>query len=230
MIGYFRKILGDDVKVEPRKVPASLFSRDEGYCVEGVDGGKNIRFDLLVEESHTLEFEASDHPIENGAVITDHVTQKLRTCSITGMFTNTPDETEVEGTDVDSYRDAKVEGGTPLAYNRSRDKMFADLEELAMQRKPVRLVTALKVYPEMIITALPVKRTSEDGESIKFQMTLREFKTASLKKTVAFGKFNPPNMKTAINRTTAKKNTNGKVSAKAEQLVDNALSGGGFNQ
>lgn len=227
MIGWFEK---NDFEVKPQKVPASLFSRDEGYSVSGVDGLKSIKFDLLVDESHTLEFEASDHPIENGAVITDHVTQKLRTCTITAMFTNTPDETEIEGEDVSTYQNGSAEEGLPLTHNRSRDDLFAEIERLAMQRKPVRLVTALKVYPEMIILSVPVKRTSEDGESVKFQMTLREFKTANLKKTLAFGKFNPPNMKTDVNRTIANKNTNGKVSAKEEQLVDNAISGGGFNQ
>lgn len=227
MIGWFRD---HDVKVEPRKVPASLFSREEGYGVGDVDGVSDIKFDLLVEESHTLEFDSSDHPIENGAVITDHVTQKLRTCTVTGMFTNTPDDNEIQGEDVDSYMNDEVKDASPLSYNRSRDSMLAALENLAIQRKPVRLVTALKIYPEMIILSIPVKRTSEDGESVKFQMTLREFKTANLKKTVAFGKFNPPDMKSSDKRLISQKNTNGKVSAKEEQLVDNAISGGGFNQ
>lgn len=227
MMGWFEK---NDFDVKPRKVPASLFSREEGYGVGSLDGVKAIKFDLLVEESHMLEFDASDHPIENGAVITDHVTQKLRTCTITAMFTNTPDESEIEGDDVDSYQNGTVEDGAPLTHNRARDDMFAGIENLAMQRKPVRIVTALKVYPEMIITSLPVKRTSEDGESVKFQMTLREFKTANLKKTVAFGKFNPPDMKSSDKRLIAQKNTNGKVSAKEEQQVDYAISGGGFNQ
>ena len=228
MIGWFRD---HDIDVKPRKIPASLFSRSEGYGVNDAENSDNaVKFDLLVEESHTLEFEASDHPIEDGSVITDHVTQKLRTCTVTGMFTNTPDDNEIDGEDVDSYQNDEVKDASPLTYNRSRDSMLAALENLATRRKPVRLVTAIKIYPEMIITSLPVKRNSEDGESVKFTMTLREFKTASLKKTVAFGKFNPPNMETADNRLLADKKTNGKVSAREERLADAAVSGGGFNQ
>lgn len=224
MIGWFTR---HDVEINPRKVPASLFSRDEGFGVDSADKTGSIRFDLLVDESHTLEFEASDHPIENGAVITDHVTQKLRTCTVTGMFTNFPDRNEF-GESTDGYTGVQVSDGTPVKDNRARD-MFIALENLAMQRKPVRLVTALHVYPEMIITSLPVKFGADDGESIKFTMTLREFKVAELKKTVTFGKFRPPDMKSAENRTIAPKQTNGKVSAKGKELVDAAISAGGFN-
>lgn len=225
MIGWFTR---RDVEINPRKVPASLFSRDEGFGVDLADNTGSIRFDLLVDESHTLEFEASDHPIENGAVITDHVTQKLRTCTVTGMFTSYPDRSEF-GDSTNGYTEISVSDGTPATSPRARD-MFQELEKIAMQRKPVRLVTALYVYPEMIITSLPVKLGAEDGESVKFTMTLREFKVATLKKTVAFGKFRPPDMKNAGNRAIATKQTNGKVSAKAEERVDQALSGGGFNQ
>ena len=138
MIGWFTR---HDVEINPRKVPASLFSRDEGFGVDSADKTGSIRFDLLVDESHTLEFEVSDHPIENGAVITDHVTQKLRTCTVTGMFTNFPDRNEF-GESTDGYTGVQVSDGTPVKDNRARD-LFIELENLAMQRKPVRLVTAL---------------------------------------------------------------------------------------
>lgn len=231
MIGLFRDRMtqGD---ISPRKVSASLFTQSEPFGVGSSEKGVvELPFDLLVEESHTLEFEASDHPVENGAVITDHVTQRLRTCTVTGLFTNHPMERDggFSGSDVDSFQNTEItEDGTELDHPRARDDMFAKLEELACERKPVRLVTTLKVYPEMIITSLPVKRTAEDGESVKFTMTLREFKVATLKKATAFGKFQPPNMKTADRRIVSQTATKGKVSAQGVKLVDAAISAGGF--
>lgn len=221
MIGIIDNLLNGGAKVEPKKVPVSLFTRDEAF---GVD---SIAFDLLVDESHTLEFEASDHPIEDGSVITDHVTQKLRTCTVTGMFSNTPNVSSIEAdeNDWEKYRDSEVVyDGQETQTNRSRD-LFEKLDELACERRPVRLVTAMRVYPEMIITSLPVKRDSKDGESVKFTITLREFKTAQLKKTAVFGRFRAPDMKTAENRIIATKSTNGKVSAKEKELADAAVSG-----
>lgn len=168
---------------------------------------EKIDFDLLIDESHTLEFDASDHPLENGAVITDHVTQKLRTCTITGMFTNHP---------------AQANG----RYDAKRAlTLFNELENLAKKRKPVRLVTTLRVYEEMIITSLPVKITAEDGESITFTITLREFKVAALKKNAIFGKFKPKDMKTADNRTIAQRGTNGTVSAKQLEYTGYLIDG-----
>lgn len=224
-----------DIKL--KSIPASLFSRDEGFGVFKAEnsGGSvdEVKFDLLIDESHTLEFEASDHPIENGAVITDHVTQKLRTCTITGMFTNSPMQ-EFGGSTIESFQKAEVKGDggefEEGRTNRSRDEMFGALERMAMERKPVRLVTALKVYPEMIILSLPVKRSAEDGESVEFTMTLREFKIATLKKSVAFQKYNPKKMNTPESRKLASKSTKGKVSATGRKLVEAVIQGGGFGQ
>lgn len=232
MIGWFRDSVSQD-DIKPRAVSASLFTQAEAFGVGSSDSGTvEIPFDLLIDESHTLEFEASDHPIENGAVITDHVTQKLRTCTVTGLFTNHPVQKadELEDSSIDSYRDTEILGTWDgvLDHPRARDDMFKKLEELACERKPVRLVTSLKVYPEMIITSLPVKRDAKDGDCVKFTMTLREFKVATLKKTTAFGKFQPPDMKTAERRLASQKKSKGKVSAKGEKLVNAALSAGGF--
>lgn len=229
MIGLWESSGVNQGEIKLRSIPASLFSRQEGFGVFKVanSGGSvdSVKFDLLIDESHTLEFEASDHPIENGAVITDHITQKLRTCTITGMFTNSPMQ-EFSGSTISDFQNAKV-NGVEATRNRSRDEMFDALERMAMERKPVRLVTALKVYPEMIILSLPTKRTAEDGESVKFTMTLREFKIATLKKSVAFQKYNPKNMDTPEARLLASQSTKGKVSATGRKFVDAILSGRG---
>lgn len=220
MIGVYDRFF-NEAKVAPKAIPASLFSRDESF------GIGDIPFDLLIDESHTLEFEASDHPVEDGSVITDHVTQKLRTCTVTGFFTNHPSrKLDASEEDWEKFQTSEVvSDGETVTVNRSLE-MFQKLEELARERKPVRLVTALKVYPEMIITSLPVKRDPKAGESVKFTVTLREFKTATLKKVAVFGKFKAPDMKTADNRLIATKATNGKVSAKAVQLADTITAGG----
>lgn len=231
MIGLYESGGVQESDIKLKAIPASLFSREEGFGLFNVanSGGSvdEVKFDLLIDESHTLEFEASDHPIENGAVITDHITQKLRTCTITGMFTNSPMQ-EFSGSTIDDFRNAEVNGAEGTT-NRSRE-MFETLEKMAMERKPVRLVTALKVYPEMIILSLPTKRTAEDGESVKFTMTLREFKIATLKKSVVFQKYSPKDMNTPEARKLASKSTKGKVSATGRKLVDAVIQGGGFNQ
>lgn len=229
MIGWMEKAFGDEIEIKPSKVAAaSLFASGEDFGISDADGVEKIDFDLVIDESHTLEFDASDHPMENGAVITDHVTQRLRTCTITGMFTNHPalkggrDDSEWE-----KYADEdKGKGSVWGGYEENRAlKLYNALEGLAKKRKPVRIVTSLKVYEEMIITSLPVKRTVDDGDSIAFTITLREFKVAALKKSAIFGKFKPKDMGSADNRTIAQPVSNGTVSAKQEEYVGYMIDG-----
>lgn len=167
MIGLLQKAMMDGHKALP--VTASLFAKTD----MGIEG---IEFDLFIDESHGLDFKMSEHPIQDGAVITDHVTQQLRTCKINAMFTNhsvrkntgNRDEIDIEG-----YEDAK-----PIE-NTARTR-YTELEELAKRREPVRLVTSLITYPKMIITNIKAGRGESDGESIKFSMTLKEFKAIKL--------------------------------------------------
>ena len=74
----------------PRAIPASLFMRNEEFGLATKDGDgnyiyTNIPFDLLIDESHELDFDITDHAVENGSTISDHVQQRLRTVKITGM-------------------------------------------------------------------------------------------------------------------------------------------------
>ena len=60
----------------PRAIPASLFMRNEEFGLATKDGDgnyiyTNIPFDLLIDESHELDFDITDHAVENGSTISD---------------------------------------------------------------------------------------------------------------------------------------------------------------
>lgn len=63
---------------------SSLFYKQEGYFVGA------ITFDLILSEKHALEAEVTSHPIETGAVISDHVRNLPRKGSLNGLVTNHP--------------------------------------------------------------------------------------------------------------------------------------------
>ena len=65
-------------------LPASLFYRVDGYFVG------NIKFDLEISENHSIEAQVSEHPIEDGSVVSDHVRILPRKGSIVGLVTNHP--------------------------------------------------------------------------------------------------------------------------------------------
>lgn len=49
-----------------------------------------IELDAIVSEGHELPSEATEHPVEEGVDITDHVRRKLVTLEIQGVVTSTP--------------------------------------------------------------------------------------------------------------------------------------------
>lgn len=180
---------------EVKPVKASLFFKKDA----GIEG---IEMNLFIEESHSLEFQLSDHPLQDGCVVTDHVFQKLRQCKIKGMFTNNP---------INKPKDSEgkvIVNGIEATQNTSRIK-YNRLEELASKRLPVKLVTSLKTYPRMIITNIKADRGPKDGESITFSMTLREFMDVDVLEVSADYVSKPDDMASAINRLVAPKSNEG---------------------
>lgn len=61
-----------------------LLFREAGYTVDA------IKFDLLLDEQHSMEAEVTSHPVEDGSQINDHIQIKPRKGSLTGFVTNHP--------------------------------------------------------------------------------------------------------------------------------------------
>lgn len=174
MIGLIEQLLYE--RESPHSVYASLFWREESF------GLKGLAFDLLVDESHQMQFSLSDHAVENGAVVSDHVERRLRSVTVTGLFTNHPMSGKSYVTETaDSYEfTEEIElDGLDAVVNRSLTK-WNMLMELASLREPVTLYTALETYPDMVITDLRANRGPRDGEAVKFTMTLREVRSVAL--------------------------------------------------
>lgn len=224
--GLIDKFTGEDMP--PKVVQSSLFFRDEGF---GLD---ELKFDLLIDESHSLDFDIPEHAVENGSSISDHVCERLRQVQITGLFTNHPiggkksgyvneDGTVNEEPDEVSVDGAEGRGNIALAN-------FEKLKEIARRRKPVRFVTSLEVYEEMVFESIPYSRGPDDGESIKFTAKLREVRTAKVSTVRRDGVWNPPAPKTQATdagKKMAENNKAGKATAveKATGKIKESITG-----
>lgn len=185
-------------KPAPHVVQSSLFYRDHDF------GLKELPFDLLVDESHSIEFDITEHAVENGSSISDHVTEKLRTVSVTGMFSNHSLKGRKSGFVSESGEisedadEIDIEGSSSMT-NMAHDTMLRQLKEIARRRNPVTLYTALEDFEladiSMVIESLSYDRGPDDGESIKFTMKLREVRRAKLQKAYVDGVWNPPDPK-----------------------------------
>lgn len=213
----------------PKVMQSSLFFRDEGFGLE------ELKFDLLIDESHSLDFDIPEHAVENGSSISDHVCERLRSVQITGLFTNHPiggkksGYVNEDGSVNEEADEVKVDGVEGRG-NVSLDEKFRKLKEIARRRKPVRLVTSLEVYEEMVFESIPYSRGPDDGESIKFTAKLREVRTAKVSTVRRDGVWNPPAPKTQATdagKKMAENNKAGKATAveKATGKIKESITG-----
>lgn len=67
-----------------------------------------IWLDVSVRESHGLSAEVTEHPVESGADVADHIRPKQRTVTIEGIISNTPIEVP------QSHMDGAAEDPSPI--------------------------------------------------------------------------------------------------------------------
>ena len=113
MIGAIKQIdayLNPEKPMQAQSVPASLFWREGGFGIfydknnlktpmtvdEAIDKGMGrsrivaMPFNLFISEKNSLKFRVSEHPLQDGTTITDHVHKEMREVTIEGLFTNHP--------------------------------------------------------------------------------------------------------------------------------------------
>lgn len=191
MIGWMRQLTAGEAP-KPRTAPASLFVRDEQF------GLSEMPFDLIIDESHRLEFNICDHAVENGETVSDHVGEKLRSVTVTGFFTNHPVGSQAnatlnkDGEAVQRTDSIKISESDYIPTMNTALQRWEKLQQIARRRGKVRLVTALEVYEAMVVESLSANRSAGDGESIRFSLTLREMRTVKTRTETVSGTWNPP--------------------------------------
>lgn len=231
MIGFIQQAIDlFNGRPAPHVVQTSLFYRDHDF---GLDV---LPFDLLVDESHSIEFDVSEHAVENGSSTADHITERLRKVSITGMFSNHSVKGKKSGYvsedgEVNDEGDEINIDGLSGVMNSSYER-FKTLKEIARRKNPVQLYTALEDFEleniSMVIESISYDRGPDDGESIKFTMKLKEIRRAKLQSVYVDGAWNPPDppaTDTPAQKKTSSKKKKGKKQA-AEKVAQTLVQQG----
>jgi hypothetical protein len=136
-----------------------------------------VELDATISEQHGADVEATEHPVERGAAVTDHVRPKPRTLSIEGLLTNTPlrvdEKTATRTTSIGTVTDRAdaIKGVTGRA-----EEAFARLERLRDAGTIFTVATRHRTYPNVIITSLSVPRDAKTGDAIRFSIAMREIR------------------------------------------------------
>lgn len=161
-------------------IPMSLYFK--GNKTYGVG---SISFDLLMSEQHTFNNQVSDHNVEDGSVIADHIKNELENGSIVGLITNF------------SIRATNIE------FSNRAQKAFDELVDLWKRRELVTVVTVMRVYTDVAITGVSVARSAETGEAIALNISFRKVRIVKLKQVSVSASIKINGMDTDINKQVA---------------------------
>lgn len=127
-----------------------------------------IQFDASVSETHTSASEVTDHPVEEGSTITDHIRKLPKTIEINGIVTNTP-----------LVFLATFFAESPLTVDLNPtdsrvESAYSELERIQEEGEVVDVVTSFREYSNMAITNVSVTRDKSTGNVLDCTVSLRE--------------------------------------------------------
>lgn len=112
----------------------------------------SIQLDATVSENHQYKSNLTQHPIETGGNVADHIYHDPVKLTMEGEVTNTP---------VSIF---SILGG----ISDRRIEAFEQLIELRNARQLVTVVTGLKVYENLVIVGLTFPRDNRTGRRLQF--------------------------------------------------------------
>lgn len=172
MASFFDRITGERQRV-------SLTIQD--------DPNQILEFDACLNETHVGNAATTDHPVEAGADMTDHIRRTPEELQIVGMVSDTP------LVFLASQRaEPSIPGGDP--QNRAQDA-YGFVKGIKDTGQLVAITTTLRDYANLAITGLSVMRDKESSKVVEMAISLREILIATTEQVAAPEPANPPRKK-----------------------------------
>ncbi len=157
---------------------------------------QSIDFDASVTEGYESAAEVTEHAVERGANVTDHVRPKNDTVSLECVITNTPIITPTFGMNgaSGSVGSATVEVGgkkytaKTWGFSQPFDRVNAvDVQIRALQAagQVFTIVTSVRVIADSVITRYKWDRDVESGRSLMMTLELARIRVATTQRTDA---------------------------------------------
>lgn len=133
----------------------------------------------IIEYNQTI----TDHPVENGESITDHVYNNPLRVKVQGTITDTP--IDIIGTvrNVAGLFNGNVLNNikeTYLGKGRKQTTAYEALKDLATSNATLTLVNYLDTFENMVIESLSFPRDGETGARLYFEATLKQVTFANV--------------------------------------------------
>ena len=143
-----------------------LFGGPRRPILSVVETLEAIEFDASVQETHSNSAEITQHPVEEGADITDHIRRQPEELSVNVIVSNNPPII------LASLRAQPISGFGDPATRAEDAHQF--LRTIMNNNQLVQFSTTLRDYTNMAIVSMSVDRDATTGNIANINMTLRE--------------------------------------------------------
>ena len=174
----------DTVTGRDKKVTLSYLSGEDADALE------LLKIDATKAEEHSFKAKATQHEVEDGANISDHVIKTGRTITINGLISDDPisiaaavvgNIAGIAGSLVEGIGGAVATGavsklGSELLSNGAKPSKDAldILEYIYEESIPLMITTSIKTYTNMIMEDLSIPRNIKNANSLEFKAVFRE--------------------------------------------------------
>ncbi len=145
-----------------------------------------VELDCTVSATHSFKVEATEHPVERGAKITDHLRPEPDVVTIEGLVSNTPVSRTQQaravaaaGGSLTTTAGAASIFGVPGYAEAALAKLLAIKDGGIL----VTLATELKTYTDMAIVSLDIPRDASTGDALRFSATFKKIVIVENKQT-----------------------------------------------
>ena len=178
-------------------VPVSLFYRADGWSVG------EISLDLILTETHSLNAVVTQHPVQDGSTISDHITILPRSGTMRVLVSNFSLST-AEGDARAAWDEiyAQGEAAQKTLPNRAEDA-WKKLKDIVKTRELVKVVTSLEVYEDVALTRVETTRDGDTGDALEIDIDYEQVTKVKLKETKVTAQVQPRDMKSTINQKSA---------------------------
>jgi hypothetical protein len=137
-----------------------------------IDG---FEIDCAIREEHLFQSDVTEHPVESGSDIADHIRPKPPTVSIEGVVSDDP-----IGPIAGRRGDLNASGR--LEFSPTVDAL-AFLKAIYAERRVVTIVTGLGTYEDMALPELSIPRDAKTGAALRFMATFRQVRFVTNERT-----------------------------------------------
>ena len=126
----------------------------------------DLEVDCVIDHVTTFNSSVTEHPVETGFVISDHVSRQAMKLSLTAIITPTP---------VQYFR--IMGGSNPDRLSESASYF----EQLYLAGEPITVVLPSGIYDNMVMTSCPLPRNVQDGFCYRLSLEFTHVTIVSMK-------------------------------------------------